>query len=384
MTMEDKKLSEEFNEFLLSPEVDPPRLAREAVLSHIHHQLNPPGERVFLKMLGIHTVVSLFSLSICSQFGVQSLRLYDAMGSMMDIVGSTYCMAFCGVLYLGISAIAFSFFLKPEEIKVIRRYKFLQLALLSGVSLGVFLCLGATVLFIPGALWIVGSFVGGATGLELGWLIRAHFRKQLLVLGLLLILSLSAHAHPVSYEGATAVMTWNQSFMSDSWITYSFRRDAAVAARFMRMEMPEGRLTYTGAQLDYLVFRKNELNSQANLYAYGGAGNVNYQSSQGGAGFVGLEADGESRTYFSLIKSEYMRSTVSPEFSHVEARLGVAPYEADYSEIASWFMVQAQWHPALAKKLVVTPLARFFYKSVLWETGVSTDGDWMMNFMFHF
>jgi hypothetical protein len=152
----------------------------------------------------------------------------------------------------------------------------------------------------------------------------------------------------------------------------------------MRMEMPEGKLNYSGSQLDYLVARNNGEDHQANLYAYGGGGNVQFNGSGGGAYLAGLEADAENRKYFGLFKAETMRSSIAPNFDHVEGRLGIAPYEAEYTEIATWFMVQAQWHPNLAKKFVVTPLARIFYKSFLFESGVSTDGDWMMNFMFHF
>ena len=196
--------------------------------------------------------------------------------------------------------------------------------------------------------------------------------------------TMSAHAHPVSYQGATGLMTWNQPFMSDSWITYSFRPDMAIAARFMRMEMRDGKLNYDGLQLDYLLKRWNGDDHQANIYLYGGGGVVRFNHRYGSAPFAGFEADAEDRKYFARIKAEYMKPTVGDEFSHVEARLGIAPYEAEYSEIASWFMVQAQWHPTLAKKFVVTPLARIFYKSFLLESGVSLDGDWMMNFMFHF
>lgn len=196
---------------------------------------------------------------------------------------------------------------------------------------------------------------------------------------------LSAQAHPVSYKGATGVMTWNQPFMSDHWITYSFRPDMAIAGRFMRMIMQDGKeLKYSGLQLDYLAKRWNGEDSQANIYLYGGMGNAHFDSTDGGAPFGGIEADAEDRKYFALIKAEYMKPTNADEFSHVEARLGIAPYEAEYNEMASWFMVQAQWHPTLVKKFVVTPLARVFYKSFLLETGVSLDGDWMMNFMFHF
>lgn len=202
------------------------------------------------------------------------------------------------------------------------------------------------------------------------------------------ITGLNAKAHPVAYQGATGVMTWNQPFMSDHWITYSFRPDMAIAGRFMRMEMPEGRLNYSGLQYDYLVNRWNGDDHQANIYVYGGAGHVNLlgamETQNGGAYFGGIEADAENRKYFSLIKIESMQTDVAEDFNHVEARLGIAPYEAEYSEVATWFMAQAQWHPSLDKKFVVTPLARIFYKSFLLETGVSLDGDWMMNFMFHF
>lgn len=193
-----------------------------------------------------------------------------------------------------------------------------------------------------------------------------------------------ASAHPVAYQGATGVMTWNQTFMSDHWITYSFKPNFAVAGRFMRMEMEDGELNYSGLQLDYLVKRWNGDDHQANIYVYGGGGNANFNDSNGGAYLGGFEADAEDRKYFSLIKAEYMKPTVGSEFAHLEGRLGIAPYEAEYSELASWFMVQAQWHPTLQKKFVVTPIARIFYKSFLLETGVSLDGDWMMNFMFHF
>jgi|SRR6185312_54273 len=179
MTLKNKKLGAEFNEFLSAPEINPPTKLNHAILSHVHQELNPTAHRVFIKVLGIHTVVSLFSLSICSQFGIRVLPLYDAMESMMSLVGKTYCMALCGLLYLGFSALALSFLLKPEEVKVIRRHKILQLTLLTGLSLGVFLCLGAEVLFIPAALWMAGSLIGGIVTLELGWMLRSRFRKQL-------------------------------------------------------------------------------------------------------------------------------------------------------------------------------------------------------------
>ncbi len=180
MTSNKKELSEEFHEFLSADEVRPSPALSDAILIRVRQDLSPSGQKVFLKMLAVHTLVSVFSLSVCSQFGIRSFKIYDAMESMMAVAGEAYCMALCGLLYLSISGLALSFLLSPEELKVIRRQKFLQLTLLTGVSLGVFLCLGAEVLLVPGALWVAGSLIGGVTTLELGWLLRSKFRNQLI------------------------------------------------------------------------------------------------------------------------------------------------------------------------------------------------------------
>ncbi len=198
------------------------------------------------------------------------------------------------------------------------------------------------------------------------------------------LLATAAHAHPVPYQGAVGVMTWNQPFMSDDWITYSFRPDMAFAARHMRFDMPEGRSQYYAPQLDYLVKRWNLPDAQANIYAYGSYGAMNFQNQTTGAGLAGTEADAESRRLYASAKYERMWARTGPDFYHVEARLGAAPYAAEFSEIAAWFMIQYQHHPMLTRKDMVTPLIRLFYKSVLFESGVSTQGDWMLNFMFHF
>jgi hypothetical protein len=195
----------------------------------------------------------------------------------------------------------------------------------------------------------------------------------------------AAFAHPVAYQGAVGVMTWNQAFLSDYWVTYSFRSDMAVAARAMRMTMNTGGdLVVYMPQFDYLAKRWNERDYQANIYIYGGYGGVSYQGQNGTAGLGGIEADAESRKYFIMAKYEAMLPTLGQNFQHVEGRVGIAPYEAEYNEVASWLMVAAQYHPVLSRTYAITPLARFFYKSVLWEAGVSLQGDWMANFMFHF
>lgn len=196
--------------------------------------------------------------------------------------------------------------------------------------------------------------------------------------------SLSALAHPVSFKDAVSVMSWNQSFMSDNWLTYSLNHKVALAARHMRMDTLMGRENYTAPQIDFLLKRWNEMNSQANIYIYGSYGSLHRLNKSEGAGLAGVEIDAESRKHFVLVKYEKLWSETGPGMERWEARLGVAPYEAEFNEWASWFMIQYQRHPLMIRKELVTPMVRLFYRSVMLETGVSFEGDWMTNLMFHF
>lgn len=193
-----------------------------------------------------------------------------------------------------------------------------------------------------------------------------------------------ASSHPVPYQGAIGVMTWNQPLLSDDWITYSFRHDMAVAARHMRVDMPDGRMHFYGPQLNYLVKRWNLPDAQANVYAYGSYGAMSFLNQTFGAGLAGFETDIEDRRLYASLKYEKMWDRTKTNFYHGSARLGAAPYAAEFNEIAAWFMLQYDYHPQLSKKFELTPLVRLFYRSVLLEVGVSTQADWMLNFMFHF
>lgn len=162
----------EYNEFLESKEVSPPGVVSERVLSEVHRGLNPTIPSVAAKVLGIHAVLSVVTLSICSQFGIQVFPVMDLMDSFMLVAGHSYCMVFCGALYVGASAFAMSFLLTPEEVLAIRRNRLLQFLILSSVSLAAFVFFGAEILLIPALMWLAGALLAWVTSVELGWSIR--------------------------------------------------------------------------------------------------------------------------------------------------------------------------------------------------------------------
>src|ERR1700744_2969911 len=109
-------------------------------------------------------------------------------------------------------------------------------------------------------------------------------RKGIFALLFLLLPCQHASAHPVSYQGAVSVMTWNQSYVSDFWTTYSYAPFGAAAARYMRMDMKDGsEMKVALPQADFLLYRKNAKTYQANIYTFGGWGGETVQNSAHGA-----------------------------------------------------------------------------------------------------
>jgi hypothetical protein len=178
MNQDPKKLSEEFREFMDGAEVDPPLRVKLNIFKHVNRDLNPSFVNVFMRVLGIHAALSIVTLSICSQFGLQLFPLFDLMSTFMSYVGHTYCMTFCGALYIGSSALSLSLVLTPEQVRVVRKSSFLQFLILSFISLAIFLFFGAEILIFPALLWITGALIAGVLSVELGWLLRAQFRKR--------------------------------------------------------------------------------------------------------------------------------------------------------------------------------------------------------------
>lgn len=180
MTDKDKNLTKDFIDFISSPGIEPSAEVSNSILSYIHQEMNPSRRRLFMKILGIHSIVSIFSLSLCSQFGIQTFPVFDAMNTFMKVMGDTYCLALCGFLYFAMSSLIFAFTLRPEEIYAIRKDRYSQILLLAGVSLGVFLCFGANVLALPSIFWLSGALVGGFGALEVGWRLRSKIRQVII------------------------------------------------------------------------------------------------------------------------------------------------------------------------------------------------------------
>lgn len=73
---------------------------------------------------------------------------------------------------MGSALFASALVLRPEELRVLSRTKFLQVGALSALSLGAFVCAGASLLISLFTFWLAGAILGGVLSLEIGYAIR--------------------------------------------------------------------------------------------------------------------------------------------------------------------------------------------------------------------
>ena len=210
--------------------------------------------------------------------------------------------------------------------------------------------------------------------------------KLRLLLGFLIILStLNAVAHPVSYKGAVSMMSYNSEETNELLLTYSFSHRFAVASMFLRDSESE----FYIARANYLVKRWNNTDSQGNFYLSAGSGIENYGTKSYGAQLGEVVLDWESRKYYTSIDHLYIRrdndeNLLIPlqDYNHTKLRLGFAPFLAEYEDLNIWYIAQADKHND-EKQVDLTQFIRFYRKNVLWEIGAGFNGSLAFNFMIH-
>lgn len=192
----------------------------------------------------------------------------------------------------------------------------------------------------------------------------------------------SAEARPVSFPDGLMAMTTNDGMENSAMLSYSpTARDAyGIRTDYMRNdETWLHTLTY-----NRLLKRWNASDSQANFYLMTGAGIGDDHGDIAPAGFAGIEADWESRRYYVSYENRFIASEVNDQYFDQKARVGIAPYIADYDAVHTWFMMQVQNNPSSDDKFVVTPLVRLFNTEVLTEVGYSSNNTLLFNATWQF
>lgn len=192
----------------------------------------------------------------------------------------------------------------------------------------------------------------------------------------MLVLAVAAQANPTSYPGGTMVMLENSAMENSLLLNYTFAPNYAIGYRALYDRDTQS--TFHGAQLNYLAKRWNNPDSQGNIYFSGAAGAIHMPDRSANAwepaGLVGMQADWESRRYFTLYENKLKVADDSSQTEFTQtARLGVAPYVAEFGSLHTWLMVQFDHTPKHDDTFSTTPLVRFFYNAYLLEAGYNID-----------
>jgi len=207
-----------------------------------------------------------------------------------------------------------------------------------------------------------------------------------LVLILVIIVSLSGtvHARPVSYPGGWTFMQKSNGSYSSIHAHYSPTASDSIGMYIERNWQED--ITFTGVQYNRLVKRWNGRKSQANFYVKAGVGQAQPFGKNGAqiAGFTELAMDWETRRWFTEYR---IRATdyADNQSIHHSGRLGIAPYIGNYGDLHTWLMVQVENHPESNKPTTTTPLVRLFKGVQMLELGYTIEHkEWLANWIVRF
>lgn len=221
--------------------------------------------------------------------------------------------------------------------------------------------------------------------------IMEHIRKVKNAIAVLLIAGMpfvapKAEAKPLSYVGGTMVMQENDETGHSIALDYTFDPHYAVGWFSRWEENEKGGKDYSihSPELNTLIHRWNMPDGQANIFNSTGAGIAEGEGKTRAAAWTDFLADYESRRWYGSYEIRGTYADTISESLWQRARIGIAPYKADYDDIATWFMVQVDDHPSKNQSVVVTPLVRLFYKTTLVEAGYSSNHHLMFNWQLQF
>jgi len=200
------------------------------------------------------------------------------------------------------------------------------------------------------------------------------FKKLALLIGFLCPLAIAAN--PVIFQDGKMIETIVDSKMTELEMFYSVTSQTAVGYRYYKAENQSDPVHF--AQVNQLLKRWNEPDSQANIYLLGGLGSQNSSL----VGYFGLETDWETRQYYLSAWADQLSGKSAS--TTLGFRAGFAPYVGEYDDLHTWLMLQVTHETSsMDTSTTVIPLVRVFKDNMLTELG-SNGSSHLASLRFHF
>ena len=199
----------------------------------------------------------------------------------------------------------------------------------------------------------------------------------------------TAQAKPIAFaDGTTAMAEYGAGTMVEAQAFYAPSYRFSAGGGYLRLDSDLARrsreIEYVRANV--LAKRWNLDAAQANVFVWGSLGRGRGDGFDGSrlARNAGFQLDYETRRVYAAAKSDLWES---PAFSHRidTVQFGLAPYEHDYRDLATWFVVQARRYTGEIHRGTETALLLRLFKGGTWvEFGGTTDGQVQAMAMFNF
>ena len=205
-------------------------------------------------------------------------------------------------------------------------------------------------------------------------------RQSTILAGALVLMTpVLALAKPIAFaDGTTVMLEYGAGTMAEAQVFYAPEYNYSVGGGHVEFDSAltprTERITY--ARLNYLVRRWNLESAQGNVYAWGGAGGATGSTFSGARAVAnaGAQADYETRRVYASLKTDLQRASA---FSvRVDTlQLGIAPYEHEYNQIATWLVVQAREYTGGIQHGIESAFLLRLFKGGTWiEAGVTNGG----------
>jgi hypothetical protein len=192
-----------------------------------------------------------------------------------------------------------------------------------------------------------------------------------------------SQAKPLSYVGGTMVMQENDETGHTLAVDYTFDPHFALGL-YAKYERGGDDFWMAGPQLNILIKRWNLPDGQGNIFNMTGAGMARQGNRNEPAAWTTMMFDYETRRVFASYEARFMYARDIEKSVWQRTYVGFAPYLANYDQLNTWALIRFDHHPAKDDHFVVTPVIRFFYKTIWLEAGYSSNNQVMVNWTMQF
>jgi hypothetical protein len=204
-----------------------------------------------------------------------------------------------------------------------------------------------------------------------------------------MLLSGHVHAKPIAFNDGTTVMAeYGAGTMNELQLFHAPRYFYSVGGGYLELKSDTDERTryITYARLNYLLKRWNREAAQGNVFAWGGVGSgrTGESDEREATWNTGLQLDYETRRVYASLKTDLFDSSAFT--NRIDTlQLGLAPYQHDYDDLATWFVIQGRRITGEIHEGTEWSLLLRLFKGGAWiEAGATTDGKLQAMAMFNF